>query len=63
MIEELLQPKKEVKEKQELIEKMFSADLSSEERVRYVDMLSHFPDLFITSYEEIRGFKGPDLKI
>ena len=26
-------------------------------------MLSEFPELFITSYEEIRGFKGEDLHI
>ena len=26
-------------------------------------MLSKFPELFITSYEEIRGFKGEDLHI
>ena len=30
---------------------------------KYVQMLSKFPNLFITSYEEIRGFKGEDVHI
>ena len=29
----------------------------------YVHMLAEFSDLFITSYEEIGGFKGEDLHI
>ena len=33
------------------------------EKSRYLEILSRFPNLFITSYEEIRGFKGEKLKI
>ena len=33
------------------------------ERNEYLEMLSGFPNLFITSYEEIRGFKGDSLRI
>ena len=30
---------------------------------KYVQMLSKFPNLFITLYEEIRGFNGEDVHI
>lgn len=36
--------------------KMLSLDLTSKETTRYINMLAEFPDLFITSYEESRGF-------
>ena len=63
VIEELMQPKMDVAGKQGLIMKMLSSDLSVMERNEYLEMLSGFPDLFITSYEEIRGFKGDSLRI
>ena len=63
VIEELMQPKVEPSQKQELIAKMINGDLTSMERSRYLELLSKFPNLFITSYEEIRGFKGEELKI
>ena len=37
--------------------------LSTKVMERYLKMLSRYPNLFITSYEEIRGFKGEDLRI
>ena len=43
--------------------KMLSQDLSFAEKDKYMEMLSSFPNLFITSYEEIRGFEGEALKI
>ena len=43
--------------------KMLSPDLSVMEKEQYLKMLSRFPELFITSYEEIRGFKGEELHI
>ena len=43
--------------------KMLSQDLSSSKKDKYMEMLSSFPNLFITSYEEIRGFEGEALKI
>ena len=55
-IEELMKPKVEPKVKQETIARMVSSDLSVEERQQYMHMLAKFPDLFITSYEEIIGF-------
>ena len=42
---------------------MLCPDLTSKEKEEYSAMLSQFPNLFITSYEEIRGFKGEDLHI
>ena len=62
-IEELMQPKMEPCLKQEIIENMLCPDLTSKEKEEYSAMLSQFPNLFITSYEEIRGFKGEDLHI
>lgn len=62
-IEELMKPKMDPQMKQELIQKMLSSDLTQGETARYLDMLSKFPNLFITSYEEIRGFHGEDLDI
>ena len=58
-----MQPKVELQQKQELVAKMVSTNLSTMEREKYLGMLSKFPSLFITSYEEIRGFKGEDLHI
>ena len=62
-IEELMQPKMEPCLKQEIIENMLCPDLTSKEKEEYSAMLSQFPNLFINSYEEIRGFKGEDLHI
>lgn len=62
-IEELMQPKMEAKEKQGVLEKMLGLDLVSQEKSEYLHMLSLFPNLFNTSYEEIRGFHGEDLHI
>lgn len=62
-VEELMQPKMESSLKQAMIERMLSKDLTSGEVSKYLHMLSRFPNLFITSYEEIRGFKGEDLHI
>ena len=58
VIEELMQPKVEASKKQELVTGMISIDLSVEEKEKFFKMLSRYPNLFITSYEEIRGFKG-----
>ena len=63
VIEELMQPKVEPHKRQELMVKMLSSDLTAMEKEQYLGMLSNFPELFITSYEEIRGFKGEDLHI
>lgn len=62
-IEELMQPRMEPSLKQEIIESMLCIDLTCGEKEEYSVMLSQFPNLFITSYEEIRGFKGEDLHI
>ena len=62
-IEELMQLKVKPNVKQELLLKMISPDLSTQEKERYVEMLFQFPDLFITSYEEIRGMKAEELCI
>ena len=42
---------------------MLCTDLSKMDMDKYVQMLSKCPNLFITSYEEIRGFKGEDVHI
>ena len=63
VIEGLMQPKVEASKKQELVTKMISSDLSVGEKEKFLEMLSRYPNLFITSYEEIRGFKGEELRI
>ena len=59
----MMQPKVEPYKRQELMVKMLSSDLTTMEKEQYLGMLSNFPELFITSYKEIRGFKGEDLHI
>ena len=63
VIEGLMQPKVELSKKQALMIKMISEDLAVVEKEKYLHMLASFPDLFITSYEEIRGFKGEEMCI
>ena len=63
VIEGLMQTKVELSKKQELMTQMVSGDLSAMEKEKYLHMLASFPDLFITSYEEIRGFKGEEMHI
>lgn len=58
-----MQPKLGKGKKQDLMEKMISADLSTVEKEKYMCMLTSLSDLFITSHEEIRGFQGEDLHI
>ena len=58
-----MKPKVEPKVKQEIVARMVSSDLNADEKQQYMQMLAKFPDLFITSYEEIRGFQGEDLHI
>ena len=53
VIEELMQPKVDSHEKQELMDRMVSTGLSVMEKEKYLQMLSKFPNLFITSYEEV----------
>ena len=62
-IEELMQPKMDIEAKQGILNNMLYTDLVTQEKGEYLHMLSLFPDLFITSYEEIRGFHGEDLHI
>ena len=63
VIEGLMQTKVELSKEQELMTQMVSGDLSAMEKEKYLHMLASFPDLFITSYEEIRGFKGEEMHI
>ena len=63
VIKELMQPKVDLSKKQELVVKMISGDISAMEKEKYVCMLGSFGDLFTTSYEEIRGFKGEEMCI
>ncbi|MCO5586846.1 hypothetical protein L7F22_040791 [Adiantum nelumboides] len=60
-IEGLMQPKVLPNVKEELIQKMLSPDLTNHEKGEYLHMLQQFPKLFITSYEEIKGFKGEEI--
>ncbi|MCO5595237.1 hypothetical protein L7F22_049276 [Adiantum nelumboides] len=62
-IEGLMQPKVQLNVKDELIQKMLSPNLTSHEKGVYLHMLQQFPNLFITSYEEIKGFKGEEINI
>ncbi|MCO5578584.1 hypothetical protein L7F22_032428 [Adiantum nelumboides] len=62
-LEELMQPKQELSLKEELIQDMLSLDLTQGERKEYLAMLDRFPNLFITSYQEIRGFFRDPVKI
>ncbi|MCO5603301.1 hypothetical protein L7F22_057450 [Adiantum nelumboides] len=62
-IEGLMQPRVQPNVKDELIQKMLSPDLTSHEKGVYLHMLQQFPNLFITSYEEIRVFKGEEINI
>ncbi|MCO5592349.1 hypothetical protein L7F22_046351 [Adiantum nelumboides] len=61
--EGLMQTKVELSKKQKLMTQMISGDLSAMEKEIYLHMLASFPDLFITLYEEIRGFKGQEMHI
>ncbi|MCO5555449.1 hypothetical protein L7F22_008994 [Adiantum nelumboides] len=61
--EELMQPKQELSVKKELIQNMLRSDLAPGEKREYLTMLDKFPNLFITSYQEIRGFVGDPVKI
>ena len=63
VIEELMQPEVEASKKKELVTRMINTDLSIGEKETFLEMLSRYPNLFITSYEEIRGFKGEELRI
>ena len=62
-LEELMQPKQGLAVKRELIQNMLCTDLTPKERMEYVTMLDKFPNLFVTSYQEIRGFVGDPVKI
>ncbi|MCO5607250.1 hypothetical protein L7F22_061443 [Adiantum nelumboides] len=62
-LEELMQPKQELSVKRELIQNTLSSDLTPGEKKEYLTMLDKFPNLFITSYQEIRGFVGDPIKI
>ncbi|MCO5557881.1 hypothetical protein L7F22_011453 [Adiantum nelumboides] len=62
-IEGLMQPRVQPNVKDELIQKMLSPNLTSHKKGVYLHMLQQFPNLFITSYEEIRGFKGEEINI
>ena len=42
---------------------MIISDLLVGEKEKFLKMLSGYPNLLITSYEEIRGFKGEELHI
>lgn len=48
---------------QELMIKVLSLDLSMMKKTRYLELLSAFCSLFITSHGEIRGFEGEELRI
>ncbi|MCO5586952.1 hypothetical protein L7F22_040897 [Adiantum nelumboides] len=61
--EALMQTKVELSKKQELMTQMISGDLLAMEKEIYLHMLASFLDLFITSYEEIRVFKGEEMHI
>ncbi|MCO5566805.1 hypothetical protein L7F22_020486 [Adiantum nelumboides] len=62
-IEGLMQPKGQLNVKEELIQKMLCPDLTSHEKGEYLHMLQQFPNFFITSYEEIRGFKEEEFNM
>ncbi|MCO5584610.1 hypothetical protein L7F22_038541 [Adiantum nelumboides] len=62
-IEGLMQPKVQSNFKEEPIQKMLSLDLTSHEKGEYLHMLQQFPNLFIISYEKIRGFKEEAINI
>ena len=58
-----METKMDVTKKQELMVQMLSPEFSAMEKEQYLKMIFEFPGLFITLYEEIRGFKGEDLHI
>ncbi|MCO5550901.1 hypothetical protein L7F22_004395 [Adiantum nelumboides] len=62
-IEGLMQPRVQLNVKDELIQKILSPDLTSHEKGVYLHILQQFPNLYITSYEEIGGFKGEKINI
>ncbi|MCO5598338.1 hypothetical protein L7F22_052432 [Adiantum nelumboides] len=62
-LEELMQPKQKLSVKKKLIQNMLSNDLAPREKKEYLTMLDKFPNLFITSYQEIRDFVGDPVKI
>ena len=62
-MEKFLQPKDPKASMWELAKQSLGLDLAVEEREAYCKMLKKYPNFFITSYKEIRGFKGKPLKI
>ena len=48
-----MQPKVNLLKKKELVARMISSDFTAMEKENYLEMLSKYTDLFITSYEEI----------
>ena len=62
-MERFLQAKDPEESVWELTQQSLGSDLGVEERETYCRMLKKYPNLFITSYEEIRGFKGDSLRI
>ena len=62
VIEELMQSKVEVSKKQELVTRMISSNILDGEKEKFLK-LSRYPNIFITSYEEIKGFEEEELRI
>ena len=62
-MDNLMQPPPPDAVKEELLQAMLNPSLKPVEKEEYMEVIHKFPDLFITSYEEIRGFKCEPMPI
>ena len=62
-MDNLMQPLPPDAVKEELLQAMLNPSLKPVEKEEYMEIIHKFPDLFITSYEGIRGFKCEPMPI
>ena len=55
-MDQLMLPPPSQPEKEKLMMSMLNSILKLEEKEKYMQVIKKFPNLFITSHEEIRGF-------
>ena len=62
-MDQLMQPPPSQPEKEKLLLSMLNSTRKSEEKEKYMQVINKFPNLFITSHEEIRGFQCEPMHI
>ena len=62
-MDQLMQPPASQQEKEKLLLSMPNSTMRSEEKEEYMRVIKKFPNLFIKSHEEIRGFQCEPMHI